>query len=109
MVLCSNAASSNIAAKLNCSGMVRSRVSCPASVIGGSGDVTNKIQQQLLSYATRACDDGWPFPAAQSPPPQLIPDTNALIYSLHFQEWSFDEFSEFGILLVPTVLPELGS
>jgi len=37
----------------------------------------------------------------------LVPDTNALILSPAFDRWTFDGFSEFDILLVPTLLSEL--
>lgn len=37
----------------------------------------------------------------------LVPDTNALIYSPSFHEWTFEELPEFELLLVPTLLAEL--
>ena len=37
----------------------------------------------------------------------LLPDTNALVARPVFQEWVFEDFPRFDILLVPTVLSEL--
>lgn len=37
----------------------------------------------------------------------LVPDTNALIFSPAFQDWSFDGIGKFEILLMPSVLEEL--
>lgn len=37
----------------------------------------------------------------------LVPDTNALIFSPAFQDWKFDEFSKFELVLVPALLSEL--
>ena len=37
----------------------------------------------------------------------LVPDTNALILSPAFQEWSFEGIPEFEVLLVPLLLSEL--
>lgn len=37
----------------------------------------------------------------------LVPDTNALILSPAFQEWSFEGLPEFEVLLVPLLLSEL--
>jgi len=39
----------------------------------------------------------------------LIPDTNALLYNPTLEDWSFDKFSSFTIVLVPSVLAELDS
>jgi len=37
----------------------------------------------------------------------LVPDTNALILSPAFQNWSFEDLPEFELLLVPLILSEL--
>lgn len=41
--------------------------------------------------------------------PLLVPDTNALIFNPAIEQWTFSEFQQFVIVLVPTVTRELDS
>jgi hypothetical protein len=37
----------------------------------------------------------------------VVPDTNALLFNPNIEEWSFQEFEKYDLLLLPTVLSEL--
>lgn len=69
--------------------------------------------QEILRDVHRALDRELSLIAAlydgSSTETIVVPDTNALLYNPHIEDWTFDDLPRFTIVLLPTVLAELDS
>jgi len=63
-------------------------------------DIVEKSLDQQFSLLT-------PFVSHEAQAPILVMDTNALLYNPSLEDWCFDEFLKFELVLVPTVLEEI--